>query len=90
MVAIADSGPGIAAEDHERIFEPFFTTKEPGKGTGLGLAIVARAVENSGGTIWVSPSREGGAAFRILLPLARAAARATPAPRPSRSEVAAR
>jgi signal transduction histidine kinase len=70
MIAVVDSGPGIPEEDLERIFEPFFTTKEPGKGTGLGLAIVARAVENAAGTIWVSRSREGGAAFRILMPLA--------------------
>ena len=70
-VTVADSGPGIPASDQERVFEPFFTTKEPGRGTGLGLAIVARAIENSGGIIWVSPSREGGAALRILLPLAK-------------------
>ena len=67
-VAVTDSGPGIPRGDEERVFDPFYTTKEPGKGTGLGLAIVARAVENAGGTIWVSSSREGGAAFRILLP----------------------
>jgi two-component system NtrC family sensor kinase len=75
MVAIADTGPGVLVEYQERIFDPFFTTKEPGKGTGLGLAIVARAVENTGGTIWVSPSREGGAAFRMLFPLAPRQAR---------------
>ena len=69
MIAVVDSGPGIPEEDLERVFEPFYTTKEPGKGTGLGLAIVARAVENASGTIWVSRSREGGAAFRILLPM---------------------
>jgi two-component system NtrC family sensor kinase len=72
MIAVVDSGPGIPEEDLERVFEPFYTTKEPGKGTGLGLAIVARAVENSTGTIWVSRSREGGAAFRILMPLVSA------------------
>jgi signal transduction histidine kinase len=70
MIAVLDSGPGIPEEDLERVFEPFYTTKEPGKGTGLGLAIVARAVENAAGTIWVSRSREGGAAFRILMPMA--------------------
>ena len=85
MVAIADTGPGVLVEYQERIFDPFFTTKEPGKGTGLGLAIVARAVENTGGTIWVSPSREGGAAFRMLFPLAPRQARASGARhRPSR------
>jgi two-component system NtrC family sensor kinase len=69
MIAVVDSGPGIPEEDLERVFEPFFTTKEPGKGTGLGLAIVARAIENASGTIWATRSREGGAAFRILLPI---------------------
>jgi len=70
-VTVADSGPGIPLADQERVFEPFFTTKEPGRGTGLGLAIVARAIENSSGISWVSPSREGGAALRILLPLTK-------------------
>lgn len=89
MVAIADTGPGVLVEYQERIFDPFFTTKEPGKGTGLGLAIVARAVENTGGTIWVSPSREGGAAFRMLFPLAPRHARASGARhRPSRERAA--
>jgi two-component system NtrC family sensor kinase len=70
MIAVADSGPGIPDADVEKVFEPFYTTKDPGKGTGLGLAIVARSVENAGGTIWVSRSREGGAAFRALFPVA--------------------
>lgn len=69
-ITVADSGPGVPAGDEERVFDPFYTTKDPGKGTGLGLAIVARAIEDAGGTIWVSRSREGGAAFRILLPAA--------------------
>ena len=68
-LTVADSGPGVPVGDEDRVFDPFYTTKDPGKGTGLGLAIVARAVEDAGGTIWVSRSREGGAAFRILLPL---------------------
>jgi len=85
VIAIADSGPGIPAEDAERVFEPFFTTKEPGKGTGLGLAIVARAIENFAGTIWVSPSREGGAAFRILLPLVAEPRASRPSSTPGRS-----
>ncbi|MBC8088551.1 MAG: HAMP domain-containing protein [Phycisphaerae bacterium] len=69
QVVIADSGPGVAAEDEERIFEPFFSTKQTGKGTGLGLAIVARIAENLGGTVWVQRAREGGAAFVLLFPL---------------------
>lgn len=68
-VVVADSGPGVSAEMAERIFDPFVTGKDPGRGTGLGLAIVARIVENCGGTVWVEPSRAGGAAFHLLLPL---------------------
>ena len=68
-IVIADSGPGVASEFAERIFDPYFTTKEPGRGTGLGLAIVARIVDGLGGTIWVTPAREGGAAFHLLFPL---------------------
>jgi hypothetical protein len=68
-LTIADSGPGVPAEDMERIFDPFFTTKPPGKGTGLGLAIVARIVDNLGGVVWVRPAREGGAAFVMMFPL---------------------
>ena len=69
-IVIADSGPGIDPSLSEKIFDPFFTTKDPGKGTGLGLAIVSRVVDNLGGTIWVTPAREGGAAFHVLLPSA--------------------
>ncbi|MEO7360254.1 MAG: ATP-binding protein [Gemmatimonadaceae bacterium] len=69
QVVIADSGPGVPAEDAERIFDPFFSTKQIGMGTGLGLAIVARIAENLGGTVWVQRAREGGAAFVLLFPL---------------------
>src|SRR5918999_4250380 len=68
-IVVADSGPGVPPGLAERIFDPYFTTKEPNRGTGLGLAIVARIVEGLGGTIWVTPAREGGAAFHLLFPL---------------------
>jgi two-component system NtrC family sensor kinase len=70
MLFVADDGPGIAEADRERVFDPFFTTKDPGRGTGLGLAIVARTVHESGGTVWVDRAREGGAAFKVFLPIA--------------------
>jgi two-component system, NtrC family, sensor kinase len=70
MLYVADDGPGIAEADRERVFDPFFTTKEPGRGTGLGLAIVARTVHESGGTVWVDRAREGGAVFKVFLPIA--------------------
>jgi two-component system NtrC family sensor kinase len=77
---VADTGPGIPWSESERIFDPFYTTKEPGKGTGLGLAIVSRIVEGLGGTIWVRPAREGGAAFVAYFPVPDAAGRNEPTP----------
>jgi signal transduction histidine kinase len=73
-VAVADTGPGIAASEHERIFEEFHqvdssSTREKG-GTGLGLAIARRIVELHGGRIWVESEPGHGATFRITLPVA--------------------
>jgi signal transduction histidine kinase len=70
MLFVADDGPGVAEADRERVFDPFFTTKSPGQGTGLGLAIVARTVHEIGGTVWVDRAREGGAVFKVFLPIA--------------------
>jgi signal transduction histidine kinase len=72
LLYVADDGPGIPEADRERIFDPFFTTKPPGEGTGLGLAIVARTVYDAGGVVWVERAREGGAVFKVFLPLAGA------------------
>jgi signal transduction histidine kinase len=68
-IVVADSGHGVRHGDEERIFEPFVTTKGTGKGTGLGLAIVRRMVDELDGLIWVQRSREGGAAFHLVLPV---------------------
>ncbi len=70
VLYVADAGAGVAEDDRERIFDPFFTTKPPGEGTGLGLAIVARTVYEAGGVVWVDRAREGGAVFKVFLPLA--------------------
>ena len=60
---MADTGPGIAAEDLRRVFEEFQQTEagiERGEGTGLGLALSKRLVELHGGRIWVdSRARQG-------------------------------
>jgi two-component system, NtrC family, sensor kinase len=71
-IIVADSGPGIPADNISSIFEPFFTTKEVGEGTGLGLAIVAATAEELGGRIEVSSVEGGGATFHLYLPLSEA------------------
>ena len=70
-VSVADSGPGIAAEDHERIFEEFRQTEagiDQGEGTGLGLALSKRLVELHGGRIWVDSELGRGATLVFTLP----------------------
>jgi signal transduction histidine kinase len=68
-IVVADSGHGVERGHEERIFEPFVSTKSPEHGTGLGLAIVRGIVDTMGGLVWVQRSREGGAAFHIVLPV---------------------
>ena len=70
LIAVADTGAGIAPENQQRIFEPYFTTKV--KGTGLGLAISRRIIEAHGGTLTVTSKVGQGSRFEISLPLNRA------------------
>ncbi|WP_460136427.1 GAF domain-containing hybrid sensor histidine kinase/response regulator [Pseudomonas sp. S1_E04] len=67
-VAVADTGPGIAADTVDRIFEPFFTTKAVGKGTGLGLSQVFGFAKQSGGNIDVASTLGQGSVFTLYLP----------------------
>jgi two-component system sensor histidine kinase PilS (NtrC family) len=65
-IVVADSGPGVPAEDAPRIFDPFFTRRP--RGTGLGLALVYRAVEAHRGQILLDRAPAAGARFTIYLP----------------------
>ena len=87
FVELTDSGPGV--KDPSRVFDPFYTTKPVGKGTGLGLSICYGIITEHDGRILVKNTPEGGATFRIELPLhSKVREKQTPgaeAPRPARS-----
>jgi two-component system NtrC family sensor kinase len=69
VVTIRDTGVGIAPDVLSHLFEPFYTTKEVGQGTGLGLAITYGIVQDHGGQVTAANHPEGGALFRIELPI---------------------
>jgi len=81
LIAVNDSGSGIAPEDLPRVFEPFFTTKGPGKGTGLGLSMVYGFVRQSGGHLKVYSEPGRGTSVKMYFPEATGTpAAATPQP----------
>jgi signal transduction histidine kinase len=70
-VSVADTGPGIAADDLDRIFEEFQQTEAGARqheGTGLGLALSKRFVEMHGGRIWCDSEVGRGSTFVFTLP----------------------
>lgn len=81
-VTVRDSGSGIKPELLSQIFSPFFSTKgefakdsqSKVKGTGLGLSVSTTIAENHGGSLNVENHPNGGAEFKLVLPLNSAAA----------------
>jgi PAS domain S-box-containing protein len=66
LVAVRDSGPGLAPATLERLFESFYTTK-PG-GLGLGLSICRSIIEAHGGRLWACANVPCGAIFQFTVP----------------------
>jgi signal transduction histidine kinase len=78
VIAVRDSGPGVAEAERELIFEPFFRGDR--SGLGLGLAIAKSVVELHNGRIWVEDNPEGtGSTFSVALPRHVLAAPVVPA-----------
>ena len=72
-IDVADSGPGIPEEEHERVFEAFYQGKPaargPVRGTGLGLSIAREYARAHGGDVSVVKSDQTGATLRVVLPM---------------------
>jgi signal transduction histidine kinase len=68
VLAVSDTGVGIAESIQANLFDPFFTTKPAGEGTGLGLSIVAGIVRAHAGEIDVNSVVGKGTTFTVYLP----------------------
>src|SRR5262249_6814886 len=67
VIAVRDSGPGLAPQHLDRLFEAFYTTKP--QGLGLGLAIRRRVIEWHRGRLWATANEGKGATFQFTVPL---------------------
>jgi signal transduction histidine kinase len=66
MVAVSDSGPGLAPATLDRLFDAFYTTKADGM--GMGLSICRSIIEAHGGRLRASANQPHGAVFQFTVP----------------------
>lgn len=73
LLAVHDTGIGIAAQDQARIFEAFSQADGSASrrfgGTGLGVTLARQLVERMGGTLTLQSTPGQGSVFRVLVPL---------------------
>lgn len=71
IIEVSDSGIGIPPDDIPMIFQPFYRASNVGRigGNGLGLTIVKNYVGIHNGSIHVENNPQGGATFRVELPI---------------------
>ena len=81
LIAVSDTGAGIAPDVIPFLFEPFYTTR-PG-GTGLGLATCYGITKQSGGHIAVYSELGRGTTFKVYLPRVDDPVSARPPPNPT-------
>jgi signal transduction histidine kinase len=71
VVAVEDTGPGIAPENLPHVFNPYWQARQTARlGAGLGLAIAKGIVEAHGGRIWAVSTPGRGSTFAFALPVA--------------------
>src|SRR5215210_825898 len=69
LLQVRDNGAGVPKHLAPYLFTPFFTTKGPGEGTGLGLSLSYGLVKAHGGVLEYEAPPDGGAEFKVTLPL---------------------
>jgi signal transduction histidine kinase len=70
-ITVADSGPGIAQDEHEVVFQRFYRGDKAGttRGFGLGLSILQLITSLHGGTLLLESESDKGSRFTIRLPV---------------------
>jgi nitrogen fixation/metabolism regulation signal transduction histidine kinase len=63
VIAVADNGPGIAADQREKVFVPFFTTKR--QGSGVGLTLVRQIATVHGASVGIGETEGGGTTISL-------------------------